>query len=274
MPICPYIFSPGTIPLLVSIPHAGTDMPVHLASRLTREAQPLPDTDWHVDKLYDFLGDLGASVVAATMSRYVVDLNRPASDESLYPGQTTTGLFPAETFEGRPVWSAPPTDDEKAQIIDTVWRPYHERIRMELDRLKAEHGFALLWEAHSIAPVLPRLFDGRLPDLNLGTNGGAACPAPVLDRIMDVVGAQDSYTATADGRFKGGFITRHFGRPAERVLALQLELAQSTYMEDGTWNGGGEPRLDFRRAEALRPLLRRMIDTFITAAADHLEIQA
>lgn len=278
MTIRPFVFSPGSVPLLVSIPHAGTEVPAYLASRLTQAALPRPDTDWEVDKLYDFLGDLGASVIAATQSRYVVDLNRPHTDESLYPGQTTTGLFPAETFTGDPVWSAPPNEDEKAEIVRTVWRPYHERIGMELDRLVAEHGFACLWEAHSIAPDLPRLFEGALPDLNLGTNAGAACPDDVAARIHGVVRDDGRYSSVLNGRFKGGFITRHFGRPENRIFAFQLEIAQSAYMADGSWYGEGgiadpPPRLDFAKAEMLRPLLRNMMLTYLSAAADHLETQ-
>ncbi|WP_119677377.1 N-formylglutamate deformylase [Indioceanicola profundi] len=279
MSIRPYVFSPGSVPLLVSIPHAGTEVPVYLTSRLSQPAHALPDTDWHVDKLYDFLGDLGASVIAATRSRYVVDLNRPSTDESLYPGQTTTGLFPQETFLGDAVWSAPPHEDEKNRIIAEIWKPYHDRIRMELDRLVAEHGFACLWEAHSIAPVLPRLFEGALPDLNLGTNDGAACPDEIAQGMLDVVEADGRYSAVLNGRFKGGYITRHFGQPQNRILAFQLEIAQSAYMADGSWYGEGgivapPPRLDFEKAETLRPLLRRMMQTYLSAAADHLETQA
>jgi N-formylglutamate deformylase len=273
MPLRPFVFSPGSAPLLVSIPHAGTEVPDWLASRLSPAARPLPDTDWHVPELYDFLGELGASVIAATQSRYVVDVNRPHTDESLYPGQLTTGLFPTETFTGEPVWTVPLQEGEKDRIKEEVWHPYHERLRSELDRLVAEHGFACLWEAHSIAPRLPRLFEGTLPDLNLGTNAGVACPASVATRLRDVAAGDGRYTTVLDGRFKGGFITRHFGRPRDRVFAFQLEIAQSAYMADGSWYGEGgvkdpPPRLDSTRAEMLRPLLRRMMQTYLSAAAD------
>ncbi|ACJ00599.1 N-formylglutamate deformylase [Rhodospirillum centenum] len=258
----PYRFVPGTIPLLVSMPHVGTGLPDGLADRLAPAARDLPDTDWHVDALYDFLGGLGASVIVATRSRYLVDLNRPADDASLYPGQTTTGLFPDTTFAGGPVWAKPVTEAERSAFRADIWQPYHDRIAAELARLRDRFGHALLWDAHSIAPVLPRLFDGRLPDLNLGSNGGLSCPPSVARAVLAAAG--DDHTAVLDGRFKGGHITRQYGRPAERVLALQLELSQATHLAEGP-----PPRLDPAKAGALRPVLRRMIETFLSAAADH-----
>jgi len=258
-------FTPGRLPLLVSMPHVGTRVPEPLLDRFTPQARSLADTDWHVDELYDFLDAMGASVLAANYSRYVIDLNRPPDDANLYPGQNGPGLFPTETFDGHPVYrpGMAPEDTERLDRRTRYWDPYHRQIQAELARLRAEHGYALLWEAHSIAPVLPRLFDGRLPDLNLGSNAGAACPAPVALAVLDAAGT--GYSKVLDGRFRGGFITRHYGRPDERIFALQLELAQSTHLMDG------DTALDPVRAGRLRPVLHRMIDRFLNSAAQHLE---
>jgi len=256
-----FSFTPGPSPLLVSMPHVGTALPDDIRRRLTPDAARLADTDWHVDLLYgDFLADLGASVLAARYSRYVVDLNRPSTDESLYPGQTTTGLFPLETFTGAPVYQPglEPDAPEKQARVERYWQPYHDRLATALAEIRERHGHALLWEAHSIAPVLPRLFDGRLPDINLGSNAGAACPAGMAQAVLARAQADGRFTAVLDGRFRGGFITRHYGRPADRVYALQLELSQATYLDDGF-----PPTLDPDRAATIRPVLQACLEEFI-----------
>ncbi|WP_082401473.1 N-formylglutamate amidohydrolase, partial [Achromobacter xylosoxidans] len=178
-----YHFSRGTAPLLISIPHLGSQLPDAQRARMTAVGQQSGDTDWHLDTLYQFADALGASVLGARYSRYVVDLNRPPNDESLYPGQTKTGLCPTHTFRGEALYqhNAALTDDEREHRLQTYWQPYHAKLREELDRIRAEHGTVLLWEAHSIASVLPRLFEGKLPDLNVGTADGASCAPDILD---------------------------------------------------------------------------------------------
>lgn len=205
-------FQRGSIPLLISIPHLGTQIPADIRDQLTDAAEDVADTDWHLDRLYDFAARAGASVLGARYSRYVVDLNRPASGESLYPGQTTTGLYPTETFRGEPLYrnGRGPDEADARHRLETFWTPYHNRLRDEIARLKAEFGAVLLWEAHSIASVLPRLFEGKLPDLNIGTNSGASAGPAVLDAITATLSDQP-YTWIANGRFKGGYITRAAG---------------------------------------------------------------
>ncbi|WP_150565558.1 N-formylglutamate deformylase [Pandoraea morbifera] len=248
-------FRQGTTPLLISIPHLGTEIPDAIAAQLQPHALSVSDTDWHLDRLYDFANDLGASVLAARYSRYVVDLNRPSTGESLYPGQTTTGLYPTETFRGDPLYrnGTGPDAPERARRLETYWRPYHAKLNAEIERLKSTFGAVLLWEAHSIAGVLPRLFEGKLPDLNLGTNSGASCDAKVLDAIIGTLGDQP-YSWVANGRFKGGFITRHFGRPEQGVHAIQLEMCQSTYMNEFS-------PFDYRPdlADRVQPVVERMV---------------
>ncbi|MBA3930079.1 MAG: N-formylglutamate deformylase, partial [Xanthomonas sp.] len=178
-----YTLHRGTAPLFISLPHNGTALPEDIAGRLTPDARRVPDTDWHVDTLYAFARELGASIIVPSYSRYVVDLNRPDDDVSLYPGQNTTGLCPIVRFSGDPVYlpEQQPTPDEIASRVDTYWRPYHQALQQELARIRAAHGRVVLWEGHSIRSVVPFLFDGRLPDFNLGTAGGTSC-SPALQR--------------------------------------------------------------------------------------------
>ncbi len=257
--MAPFTFRAGGAPLLVSIPHMGTHVPDEIARRLTPAALALPDTDWHLDRLYDFLDALGASVLAATHSRYVVDLNRPPDDESLYPGQDVTGLVPLDTFARAPLYAGPAPDAaEVAARRDRYWRPYHERLAAELERLKAAHGYALLWDAHSIASEVPRFFTGRLPDFNIGTGGGTAADPSLAAALLATARSAPGYTAVLNGRFKGGYITRRYGDPAHDVHAVQLELAQATYMEE-------RPPFPFREdlAAGVRPHLRRMLERML-----------
>ena len=257
-------FSPGTTPLLVSMPHCGTHVPDAIAGRFTPVAHSLTDTDWHVDRIYDFAADLGAGVLAATHSRYVIDLNRPADDQPLYPGAAGTGLCPATTFAGEPLYQAGagPDEAEKARRLETYWRPYHERLAAELARLKAEHGVALLYEAHSIRSEVPRLFDGRLPDLNLGSADGASLDAGLASRLEAVCAAADGFTWVHNGRFKGGYTTRAYGDPANGVHAVQMEQSQITYMVE-------EPPFDYlaEHAELVRPTLRALLAEMLDWAA-------
>jgi N-formylglutamate deformylase len=247
----------GHAPLLVSIPHLGMALPEEVRRDLTPEALGVRDTDWHLDTLYGFARDMGASVIGARVSRYVIDLNRPPGGESLYPGQTTTGLCPTESFRGEPLYlpGRAPTDAEVQRRRAVYWQPYHDALRAELDRLRALHGQVLLWEAHSIASVLPRLFDGKLPDLNVGTNDGASCAADVLEAALRPAADQGSpFTHVVNGRFKGGYITRSYGQPASGVHAIQLEMCQSLYKNE-------EAPVEYRAdtAAKVQPLLARML---------------
>ena len=254
----------GDAPLLISIPHNGTRVPASIASRLTDEARRVPDTDWHVADLYAFARELGASLLVPTHSRYVVDLNRSEDDVSLYPGQNTTGLCPVVRFDGGPVYrdGEAPDAAEIAARVDTYWRPYHAALADELARLRAAHGRVVLWEAHSIRGTLPFLFEGRLPDLNLGTAGGASCSAALQEALGRVLAAQSGYDTVVNGRFKGGHITRHYGRPASGVDAVQLEISQRCYMDEASF------AWDAERAAALTPVLRALLDAAIGHARE------
>ena len=251
-----YELHQGTTPLLVSLPHDGTAVPDGIAARLTGSARRVPDTDWHVSRLYGFARELGASILVPHYSRYVVDLNRPPDDTSLYPGQNTTGLCPVVQFSGERVYREGDEPDaaEIAARVERYWRPYHDTLGAELQRIRGEHGRAVLWEGHSIRGTLPFLFEGALPDLNLGTAAGASCRADLQQRLAAVLDGQGEYTHVVHGRFKGGYITRHYGDPEIGVDAVQLEIAQRAYMDEDSFEYLPE------RAAKLQVVIRRLLE--------------
>ncbi|MDF7657433.1 N-formylglutamate deformylase [Erwiniaceae bacterium L1_54_6] len=255
----PFHFTQGTLPLLVSIPHAGTQLTPEVDAGLSDAARGLPDTDWHIPLLYDFVRDLGASVLIGHYSRFVIDLNRPADNQPLYT-TATTGLYPETLFDGTPTFATgkTPTAEQRQGYLDHIWHPYHQQLQQELARLQAQHGYALLFDAHSIASVIPRLFDGPLPDLNIGTNEGASCTPAVTAAIQAVCEAQDDYSWVINGRFKGGYITRAYGQPQQGVQAVQLELAQINYMDE-------TPPFAWQQARAaqLQQVLKPLIQAFL-----------
>lgn len=249
-------FKAGRLPMLVSMPHAGTDIPDEVVASLAPCAAARADTDWHLPELYGFLEEMGISTISARWSRYLIDLNRPPEDTNLYPGLDTTGLCPLDTFGRERLYrdGMEPDGAEVQRRLARYWQPYHAQLRAELDRLKMEHGRVVLWEAHSIASVVPRFFDGKLPDLNFGTAEGTSCAPGLEAAVLDVARAQERFSIALNGRFKGGHITRHYGQPASGVHAIQLEKCQYLYMNEA-------PPFEYRPAVAatLQPLLRDMV---------------
>lgn len=230
MEIFEYI--PGSVPLIISMPHTGTDVPASILNRFTDKAKRLPDTDWHIARLYEFAGVLGAHRIIPRYSRYVIDLNRPPDDTSLYPGKFTTGLCPATLFDGSPVYvDGGPDEAEIKARTEIYWRPYHDKLESLVNELKHKHGKVAVFDAHSIRSEMPTLFDGVLPDLNIGTADDATCDKKLTQELL-LCGQQSGYSCVANGRFKGGYITRHYGNPDEGVHAVQLELAQKNYMQE------------------------------------------
>ena len=250
----------GSTPLLVSIPHVGRALPDRLRSRYAERALNVEDTDWHLDKVYAFVREMGASLLLPRHSRYVIDLNRPPENAPMYPGVNNTELCPTRFFTGDPLYCEGHAPDaaEVARRRETYWRPYHEALAGELDRLRAEHGHAIVFDGHSIMSRLPWLFDGRLPDLNLGTVEGRSCAPSLRRALADVLDRQREFTHVVDGRFKGGYITRHYGRPAQRQHAIQLEMCFVCYMEECA------PFVyDDARVDRVRPVLVRLVQAML-----------
>ena len=259
----PYSLHRGSAPLLVSFPHAGTEIPAALAARLTPAALQLADVDWHLPLLYAFAHEMGASLLSARFARHVIDLNRPPEDTSLYPGQDGTGLLPLDTFRKEPLYrpGESPQAGEAQERCVRYWQPYHDALRAELDRLHTIHGAVVLWDAHSIASRLPRFFEGKLSDMNLGTEEGRACAPHIQAAVEEGLTQQAWYTHVSNGRFKGGYITRHYGAPQRGIHALQLEMCQSTYMNEAA-PFSYRPDL----AAQVQPLLRNLLGAALRAA--------
>ncbi|MBU6417073.1 MAG: N-formylglutamate deformylase [Xanthomonadaceae bacterium] len=257
----------GTAPLLVSLPHDGTTLPAAIAARASAAGKRVPDTDWHVGKLYAFARGLGASVITPHWSRYVADLNRDPEGHKLYPGRTETALVPVTTFAGETIYAPGDEPDEKETALRKAmyWQPYHDALADELARMRKQHPRVVLWDGHSIKSRVPMFFDGQLPDFNLGTAGGASC-SPALQACLTGVlreraaGGDRQYSHVVNGRFKGGYITRHYGRPETGVEAVQLELAQCTYMDEDSFEYLPE------RATPVQGVIRELLETCLAVA--------
>lgn len=249
-------------PVILGLPHTGTALPEDVAARLNENGRALTDTDWHIERLFDGLLP-EATTVRALFHRYLIDANRDPAGESLYPGQNTTGLVPETDFDGVPIWleGAAPSAEEIEQRCRDFHAPYHEALRAEIERVKAMHGVAILFDCHSIRSRIPFLFDGMLHDLNIGTNDGSTC-APAVQHVVVDIAARSGFTSVLNGRFKGGWTTRHYGRPGEQVHAVQLEIAQSTYLA----TEAAPFPYDEDKAGLLRQTLRAMLSQLETVA--------
>jgi N-formylglutamate deformylase len=264
----------GSAPLLVSFPHTGTDLPAELADGFVSPWLARKDTDHWVHLLYDFVHELGATSVRTSISRSVIDVNRDPSGASLYPGQTTTALCPTTTFDGEALYRSGQEPDaaEIARRRARYFAPYHACLRTELNRLAAQHEVVVLYDAHSIPSFVPRLFAGALPELNLGNYDGRSCGAALLESAEQVC-ARSRFTSIVNGRFQGGYITRHYGQPERGVHALQLELAMRAYLLEPAATPTPEnwpPPYEPARAAALRSVLRSILEScleFATASA-------
>ncbi|MGY6662851.1 MAG: N-formylglutamate deformylase [Glycocaulis sp.] len=253
----------GTSPVVIAVPHAGTWLPEKVRARLNAKGEALADTDWHVDRLYDGLLP-EAAIVVANFHRYVVDPNRPPDGASLYPGQNTTGLVANTDFDGEPIWTEPPTPDEIAARVAAFHAPYHAAVAAALDAAKARHGVAILYDAHSIRSRIPFLFDGTLPDLCIGTADGTSCAEVLSEEAIKIAGKSECYSHVLNGRFKGGWTTRHYGKPASGVHAIQMELAQSAYLQSEA-----EPfAYDDAKATSLRAVLSEILHRLEELAPD------
>jgi N-formylglutamate deformylase len=262
-----YTLHRGTAPLLVSLPHIGTEIPPDLRGRYVDRALQVEDTDWHLARLYAWARDMGASVLQPRWSRYVIDLNRPPDDAPMYPGASNTELCPTRFFTGEPLYrkGQEPDAGERARRRDTYWQPYHDALAGELQRIKAQHGFAMLWDGHSIRSRIPWLFDGELPALNIGTANDASADEVITRAVENAARRHPAYSHVVNGRFKGGYITRHYGKPLADVHAVQLEMCQCLYMQEEA-----PFAYDEGKADAVIPVVREMVlAALVTAEAVH-----
>ncbi|MEO0656200.1 MAG: N-formylglutamate deformylase [Pseudomonadota bacterium] len=253
----PVAVTRGDGPIILGMPHAGTWLPDDVSSRLNGRGQRLADTDWHIDRVYDGLLD-DATVVRAQFHRYVIDANRDPVGNSLYPGQNTTGLVPLTDFDGHPIWALPPHEADVETRLRQFHKPYHDAMSREISRVRNLHGYAILYDCHSIRSSIPHLFEGRLPDLNIGTNDGRSCDAVIEAIVAERAGHTDRYTTILNGRFKGGWTTRHYGKPHLRTHGIQMEIAQAAYLdkEEAPWTFS-EAKAD-RLREVLAEVLRAL----------------
>lgn len=251
----------GAGPVVLGLPHTGTWVPDDIEVQLNDRGRALDDTDWHIHRLYEgLLPDV--TTVRATFHRYVIDANRDPSGQSLYPGQNTTGLVPLTDFDGRAIWNTEPTEDDIEARRLAYHAPYHAALQAELQRVRGQHGVAILYDCHSIRSHIPFLFDGVLPDFNIGTNSGETCDPAIETAVKDICDRAEGYTTILNGRFKGGWTTRHYGRPTDGLHAIQMELAQSTHLteEAAPWT------LDPAKADKLRNHLRQILTTLADLA--------
>lgn len=264
----------GDAPLIVSFPHTGTEIPADVASSLRSPWLARKDADWWIDRLYDFAAGLGATTIRTSISRSVIDVNRDPSGTSLYPGQATTGLCPTETFDGEFLYRAGEAPDEReiARRVSCYFRPYHVAIAREIARLRAQHDRVVLYDAHAIRSVIPRLFEGALPHFNIGSFDGVSC-APELTAAIAERTKRSAFEHVVNGRFKGGWTTRHYGQPEQGVHAIQMELACRSYMDDplgsvseANWPSPYTPS----RAEAVRTALTDVLNACLDFAKGQL----
>ncbi len=256
-------FTPGTLPVLVAIPHAGTQLTPDISNDLVNKARALPDTDWHLARLYQFARDMGASTLVANYSRLVIDLNRAADGpERINP--TFTGLYPDSLLDGTPCYSPSHRPDSKArlQALEMIWRPWHQQIDHELHRIKQEHGYALLLDAHASVSQLPRRFDGTLPDLCVGTLNGQSCSPALEYHLMECLAGLHGLTFAVNKQFKGGYTLKAWGHPEDNIHALQLVISRAAYMQEQApyaWEN--------KKAEKIQPMLKKVVGSLMACGS-------
>ncbi|WP_120498479.1 N-formylglutamate deformylase [Kiloniella sp. EL199] len=255
-PVSPVTVTRGNGPIVLGMPHTGTWLPEKILSKLNANGKKLADTDWHIDRLYtDLLSDV--TIVKANFHRYVIDANRAPSGISLYPGQNTTGLCPVTDFDNQPIYKdgCEPDEAEIESRRQNFHAAYHAALQNELQRIRDIYGTAILYDCHSIRSTIPFLFDGLLPEFNIGTNNGETCDSVIEKSVWDICNSASGYSTVLNARFKGGWTTRHYGQPQNNIHAIQMELAQRTHLREEN----SPYDYDKEKAEALRPYLKDIL---------------
>jgi N-formylglutamate deformylase len=229
--------SPGKpAPILLSIPHCGTAFPKELINEYEPELyKEQDDTDWFVDQLYDFANAMGITTISAVYSRWVIDLNRHPENRDLYSdGRLITGLCPVTNFLGNAIYKdgrKSIAEDEIQRRLAAYYLPYHQKIAEHLMALKERFGQVLLWDCHSIRKSLPALHKEPFSDLIISDADGQSSAAKLSDTAFLHL-SSSTYSVKRNYPFKGGYITRHFGKPKENQHAIQLEMSKNVYMDD------------------------------------------
>ena len=244
----------GTGPIVLAMPHSGTYLPTEIYDKLNDNGKELADTDWHLMELYDGLQP-NAAIVKANFHRYVIDANRCPDGVSLYPGANTTTLCPLIDFVNKPIWQEGlvPTESDIEPRIKLFHTPYHKALHEALQTARSNHGYAIIYDCHSIRSNIPFLFDGALPNLNIGTNDSKSCDSKI-EQIAENICKKSSFSTVTNGRFKGGWTTRHYGKPETDIHAIQMEITQSSYMQEhAPWEYSNE------KANILRQTLANIL---------------
>ncbi len=250
-----YLFHHRNSPILISVPHDGSFIPEQIQCNMHGFAHNTPDRDFFVAQLFSFAKDFDISLLKTNISRYVIDMNRPADDSCLYPGKSTTGLCPTSSFDNKKLYIEEPTAEDIQQRIVKYWQPYHQIIKDKIAVIKEQHGFAILIDAHSIKSKVERFFDGQLPDINIGTNSEQSCSSEIENKIRAVLESQNKFSFVFNQRFKGGYITRNYGDPGNNIHAIQIELSQINYLDENN------NRYLSEKAEILKTVLIRLVNS-------------
>lgn len=249
------------VPILLSVPHCGTEFPTELTDQFKPDLRSAPDdTDWFVHQLYDFAPQMGITLIHATYSRWVIDLNRDPESKPLYAdGRIITAICPATNFFGEKLYKDERTEvagNEVARRLQAYYWPYHQQVQVLLDGLKQKHGRVLLWDCHSIRQHVPTIHREKFPDLILGDVDGTSASPGLIEETLSILD-HSGYCVSHNHPFKGGYITRHFGQPSVEQHALQLEMTKVNYMDDQ------EQSYNRARAERMRSLLKKVFERLI-----------
>ncbi|GAA4113631.1 N-formylglutamate deformylase [Aquimarina addita] len=252
------------VPILISIPHAGTQFPVEIKHYYKKKMRNhLDDTDWYVHKLYEFAPSLGITIIKANLSRWVIDLNRDPKSIPLYTdNRLITAITPITDFYGNNIYTSSSSEPDPIEIqrrLDLYYWPYYRQIETLIADLKKKFGKVLLWDAHSIRHLVSTIQKKPFPDMILGNNDQKTAHPQLILTALEKLRSK-KFEVAHNTPFKGGHITRYFGKPAQNVHALQLEMNKILYMDDNeiTYNTKRASEVQEVLQDTLQHLIRTM----------------